>query len=198
MRRVVLGTFLALGAACSGDGNGSARTAEDPPRYDVGHAATPQQIAAIDLDVSPDGHGLPAGQGTYDEGAQVYASRCAQCHGAKGEGQAANPKLVSPPTLDSVTRDSFPFDRDFAIPKTVGNYWPYATTLYDYVKHAMPYDHPGSLTPNEVYSVVAYILAENQVVPKTAVMDARTLPAVKMPARARFVPDDRTGGATFR
>ena len=88
---------------------------------------------------------------------------------------------------------SFPFDRDPSIPKTVGNYWPYATTLYDYVHHAMPYDAPGSLTPDETYAVVAWILAENGVVPRTAVIDARTLLLVRMPARRHFVPDDRSG-----
>jgi cytochrome c len=105
---------------------------------------------------------------------------------------------VQPAALDSATRDSFPFDRDFKIPKTVGNYWPYATTLYDYVHRAMPYAAPGSLSPDETYAVVAYLLAANHVIADSAVMDARTLPRVVMPARRHFVPDDRKGGSEFR
>jgi cytochrome c len=82
--------------------------------------------------------------------------------------------------------------------KTVGNYWPYATTLFDYVRRAMPLTQPGSLRNDEVYGVVDYLLTENQVVGRDAVMDARTLPRVQMPARGHFVRDDRTGGRTFR
>ena len=82
--------------------------------------------------------------------------------------------------------------------KTVGNYWPYATTLYDYINRAMPFDAPGSLPPADLYSVVAFLLAENGIVERSAVIDARTLPAVRMPARDRFVPDDRRGGPAFR
>ena len=138
--------------------------------------------------------GLDVG-GTHADGARIYAARCAACHGVKGEGIAPNPRLVQPAALDSATGDSFPFNRDHRIPKTVGNYWPYATTLFDYVNRAMPSNTPGSLRPDEVYSVVAWLLAENGVVPRTAVMDARSLPAVRMPARDRFVPDDRRGGS---
>jgi cytochrome c len=184
---------LALGAACArGDG---ARAVE---RYGVGRPATAQEIAAWDLDVDTTGHGLPPGRGTAADGAPVYAAKCASCHGARGEGQGAYPRLVQPAALDPVTRDSFPFDRDFKIAKTVGNYWPYATTLYDYVRHAMPYPQPGSLTPDETYAVVAYLLAENRVIAPDAVMDARSLPRVVMPARRRFVPDDRRGGGEVR
>ena len=176
-------------AACARDASPAAE------RYGVGRAATAQEVAAWDIDVDTTGHGLPAGRGTAAEGASVYAAKCASCHGAKGEGQGAYPKLVQPAALDPATRDSFPFDRDFKIAKTVGNYWPYATTLYDYVRHAMPYPQPGSLTPDETYAVVAYLLAENRVIPGDAVMDARSLPRVVMPARRHFVPDDRKGTA---
>jgi S-disulfanyl-L-cysteine oxidoreductase SoxD len=101
---------------------------------------------------------------------------------------------VQPAALDPVTRDWFPFDRDPNIPKTVGNYWPYATTLYDHVSHAMPYTAPGSLTADEAYALTAYLLAENGVVARDAVMDARTRPRVTLPARRRLVPDDHRGG----
>jgi cytochrome c len=191
-----IGLAAVLAAACAKGGGGEANDA--PARYGVGRAATAQEVAAWDVDVDTSGHGLPPGRGTAAEGAAVYAAQCASCHGAKGEGQGTFPKLVQPAALDSATRDSFPFDRDFKIPKTVGNYWPYATTLYDYVHRAMPYAAPGSLSPDETYAVVAYLLAANHVIADSAVMDARTLPRVVMPARRHFVPDDRKGGSEFR
>ena len=95
-------------------------------------------------------------------------------------------------------RDGFPFGEARGIRKTVGNYWPYATTIFDYVKRAMPMTSPGSLTPDEVYAVAAYILFLNEIIPEDAVMNAETLPAVVMPARDRFVRDDRVGGPEVR
>ena len=165
----------------------------DAAHYDLGRPATTADIAPLDIDVNPAGAGLPAGQGTYEQGAQVYAAKCAVCHGPNGEGNGPNPRLIG-----AEPRQGFPFGTDPKIPKTIGNYWPYATTLYDYVHRAMPLPAPGSLTPDETYGLVAYLLAENQVVPRTAVMDAQTLPKVVMPARSHFVPDDRNGGNGFR
>lgn len=164
-----------------------------PPRFDLGRAASTADIAPIDIDVNPAGVGLPPGQGTYEQGASVYAVKCASCHGVTGEGGGTNPRLVG-----AEPRQGFPFGTDFKIPRTIGNYWPYATTLYDYVHRAMPLTAPGSLTSDETYAIVAYLLAENEVVSRTAVMDAQTLPTVQMPARPHFVPDDRTGGQSFR
>lgn len=158
----------------------------------IGRAAQPSEIRAWDIDANPSGAGLPPGRGTYARGAQVYAQQCASCHGAKGEGIAPNPKLVGPEPRD------FSFANDSKIPKTIGNYWPYATTLYDYINRAMPFATPGSLPPGDVYSVVAYLLAENGIIQQSAVMDARTLPRVRMPSRDRFVIDDRQGGPGFR
>lgn len=94
--------------------------------------------------------------------------------------------------------DVFPFATDTAAVATVGNYWPYATTLYDYIHRAMPLTTPGSLTPHEVYAVAAFILARNDIIPSAKVLSARTLPLVRMPARNRFIPDDRTGGRGVR
>ena len=148
----------------------------------------------MDIDVSPSGEGLPAGHGTAPQGARVYAARCASCHGPKGEGIPPNyPRLVG-----RDPRDGFPFGRDPKLVRTVGNYWPYATTIFDYVRRAMPQMTPGVLSADETYAVTAWLLAENEIIPRDAVMDAQTLPAVKMPARSRFAPDDRRGGATFK
>jgi mono/diheme cytochrome c family protein len=162
-------------------------------RYGVGQPATPAAIAAWNIDVNPSGEGLPAGRGTAAEGARVFAANCAGCHGARGEGLPAAPALVG-----REPRQGFPFGESLKYVRTVGNYWPYATTLYDYINRAMPATTPGSLAPDEIYAVVAWILAQNEIIPDTAVIDAASLPRVRMPARGRFVPDDRHGGAEFR
>lgn len=159
-----------------------------PKSYGLGRAATADEIKKLDIDVMPDGRGLPAGRGTAAEGATIYAAKCRSCHGPNGEG-AAFDRLVG--------RDAGPnfnFAMDPKLVKTVGNYWPYATTLYDYTFRAMPFMQPGSLTPDETYALVAYILALNKIIPEDAVMDQATLPKVKMPARDRFVVDNRKGG----
>ena len=172
---------------------GAARATGMPDRFELGVTPTPAALASIDIDANPAGAGLPEGEGTHAQGAPIYAQKCASCHGVKGEGLAPYPKLVSTDTLAG-----FPFGKDASIPKTVGNYWPYATTVYDYVHRTMPFTAPGSLTPNETYALVAWLLAENRIVPVTAVMSASTLPRVQMPARRYFVTDDRTGGQPFR
>jgi len=162
-------------------------------RYDIGRPATPGEIAAWDIDVNPAGEGLPAGRGTPASGAQVWAAKCAACHGERGEGNERYPRLVG-----REPEQGFPFGRQLRYVRTVGNYWPYATTLYDYIRRAMPPTAPGSLEADEIFGVVAWLLAENRIVPADAVIDARTLPQVRMPARGRFVDDDRAGGEEFR
>jgi mono/diheme cytochrome c family protein len=186
-RRIIL--FLLL-MACHGDDR---KVSERPSRYGLGHTPTPAEIAAIDIDANASGVGLPAGQGTAATGAVIYAQKCASCHGPKGEGIDKNPKLIGrePPA-------GFIFATDAKAPKTIGNYWPYATTLYDYLHRAMPLNVPGSLTPDETYSLVAFLLSENGIIPATTTVDAKSLAAIKMPAQPHFVPDNRTGGATFK
>ena len=164
-----------------------------PQRYGIGRAPTSAEIAAIDIDANPSGAGLPAGQGTAASGAVIYGQKCAMCHGPKGEGIEKNPRLIG-----RAPAPGFVFATDAKAPKTIGNYWPYATTLYDYIHRTMPLNAPGSLAPDELYSLAAYLLSENGIIPASVVIDAKSLPAVKMPARAHFVPDNRTGGATFR
>lgn len=171
----------------------SSSKAEAPASYGLGHAPSAAQLAAIDIDANGSGAGLPAGQGTAPAGAGLFAQKCAFCHGPHGEGQGPYPQLIGR-TPDA----GFVFASDAKAPKTIGNYWPYATTVYDYVHRAMPFNAPGSLTPDETYSIVAYLLSENGVIAPSAVMNAKTLPAVQMPARPHFVPDNRTGGKTFR
>ncbi|MGZ8414912.1 MAG: c-type cytochrome [Gemmatirosa sp.] len=172
-------------------------TPAPPARFGVGRAAAAAEIAAWDLDANPDGVGLPPGRGTHAEGAVLYAQKCAGCHGARGEGMGSG-AVAYPRLIGREPREGFPFGRDLTHVKTVGNYWPYATTVYDYIRRTMPLTAPGSLQPHEVYSLTAYLLAENEVIAKTAVLDAKTLPAVRMPARGRFVPDDRGDGGPAR
>jgi len=164
-----------------------------PVRFRLGREATPEEIAAWDIDVRPDGEGLPPGRGTVAEGKKVYAQLCVSCHGARGEGGQYEALVGREP------RQGFPFGRhDPPLKQTVGNYWPYATTLYDYINRAMPQAVPNSLKPDEVYSLVAFILYMNEIVPEHAVMDRESLPQVVMPARDRFVMDNRRGGAEIR
>ena len=172
-----------------------------PVRFGVGRAATAAEIAALDVDVAPDGHGLPPGSGTPAQGAAVFAAKCAACHGPAGEGQVGPPpagQAAAPKLVGRDPREGFPFGQDPKLVKTVGNYWPYATTVFDYVRRAMPITAPGTLTNNEVYAVVAFLLAQNEIIDKTAVLDSASLVAVKMPARDKFVVDDRKGGAVFK
>lgn len=189
---------VALVAACQPGGDTSsgrvvAAAAAMPASFGVGRAATPDEVSAWNLDVNPKGEGLPAGRGTATEGAAVYALKCASCHGPKGEGGIPpNPKLVGREPRD------FSFATSAGATKTVGNYWPYATTLFDYIRRAMPQTAPGTLTADETYAVIAWILAENEIITRDQAMDATSLPAVVMPSRDRFVRDDRKGGPEFR
>lgn len=150
-------------------------------RYDIGRPATPEEIAGWDIDVLPDGSGLPPGKGSVREGEKVYAETCAACHGAKGEGKPMDRLVGGQGTLATAK----PI-------QTVGSYWPYATTLFDYIRRAMPFSAPQSLTADEIYAVSAYLLYLNGVIGEDAVMDATTLPRVQMPNRNGFIsPDPR-------
>ena len=163
-------------------------TTEWPGSFAIGQDATPAQIAVLDIDFGPDGAGAPPGSGSVAEGRAVFNIQCVRCHGLTGK-EGPNDQLVG-----REPRDGFPFGETRGIRKTVGNYWPYATTIFDYVNRTMPMAAPGSLTADEVYAVTAYILFLNEIIPEDGVMDAETLPAVVMPARDRFVPDNRVGG----
>jgi mono/diheme cytochrome c family protein len=196
MRRLVGTICVLVLAACRVDSRDDYLGEKDPQQLGLGRTPSATEIAAENIDVSPNGAGLPAGSGSVQQGAAIFAATCASCHGVNGEGKApAYPQLVGGP------RDSFNFASDFNIPRTIGNYWPYATTLFDYIRRAMPLTAPGSLTPDQTYAVTAYLLSREGLVAANAVLDARSLPAVQMPARSHFVEDDRrgsTGGKNVR
>lgn len=146
--------------------------------YDFGRPATPGEIALWDIDVRPDGKGLPPGNGTVAQGKQLFADNCAACHGDNGVGGIKDRLAGGQGTLASE-----------APVKTVGSYWPYATTLYDYIHRAMPYQAPGSLSNDDYYSLAAYILSLNGILPDDGKLDRESLPKIKMPNRDGFVPD---------
>jgi cytochrome c len=152
---------------------GSAGAADDPH---FGKPVTAADIAAWDISIGPDGAGLPPGKGTVAQGETVYAAKCQACHGEKGAG---NPN-------DRLVGGAGTIAPDKAAVKTVGSYWPYATTLFDYVRRAMPWDKPKSLSDEEVYSIAAYVLYLNGVIGPDEVLDAQSLPKVKMPNRDGF------------
>ncbi len=164
---------LALGVALAAPAAGQ--------RYGLGTPATAEQIAGWDIDVRPDGAGLPPGRGTAAEGEALYMKRCASCHGEFGEARGRYPALMG-------GRGTLASEDPV---KTVGSYWPYATTVFDYVRRAMPFGHAQSLSDDEAYAITAYVLNLSEVVGYEDVMDAKTLPAVKMPNRGGFVADDR-------
>jgi S-disulfanyl-L-cysteine oxidoreductase SoxD len=150
------------------------------PTYGVGRPPTAEEVRAWDLTIRPDGQGLPPGSGTAALGQAVYAERCAACHGETGEDPKYSRLVGGHGTLATAQ----PI-------RTIGSFWQYAPTLWSYIRRAQPYDQPGSLTPDQVYAVTAYLLHRNGIIGEPDVMDATTLPLVKMPNRDGFVPDPR-------
>jgi mono/diheme cytochrome c family protein len=189
---VIVALALAIGCTPAADSESDRRSeAVAGGTFGIGSAASPELIAAMDIDVGPDGVGLPPGEATIPEGLKLYAARCAACHGADGTG-GPNDVLAG-----RIPGDEFPFATEGA-GSTVGNYWPYATTLFDYVRKAMPFDAPGSLSDHDVYASVAAILYLNDLIPEDALVDAALIANLVMPARDRFVEDDRAGGPVVR
>jgi S-disulfanyl-L-cysteine oxidoreductase SoxD len=160
-----------------------------PARFDFGGPASAEDIAKVAIAIRPDGEGLPAGKGDYATGKKVYETSCTACHGEDLQGVAGLPNMPSGQALRLIGGRGTLATKNPVM--TVESYWPYATTLFDYVRRAMPFQAPGSLTADEVYSVSAYILAEANVVDKTTVLDAQSLPRVQMPNREGFIPDPR-------
>lgn len=188
LRMAIALALLIAATGCKLDSRADYLGDKNPKRFGIGSTPTAAEIAAENIDVSPNGEGLPAGSGTPEQGAAIYASTCASCHGANGEGKgAAYPQLIGGP------RGVFNFATDPKIPRTIGNYWPYATTLYGYIRRAMPLTAPGSLTADQTYAVAAFLLNKEGIIPEGTVLDAKSLTAIKMPARDHFVRDDRAG-----
>jgi mono/diheme cytochrome c family protein len=148
--------------------------------YGIGRAATAAEIAGWNIDIGRDGSGLPPGSGGVSHGRDVFAQQCAACHGEKGEGGIGDRLVGGQGTLATPNPV-----------RTVGSYWPYAPTLFDYIRRAMPQNAPGSLSNDDIYAVSAYILNLNGLVPDGATLDAKSLAGVKMPNRKMFVDDPR-------
>jgi cytochrome c len=162
----------------SGSGVGDEERAVRSQRPNLGVAATAEQVKAWDISIPPSGAGLPPGGANAKQGAVVYAAKCQACHGARGVGKPMDTLVGGIGSLAS--------DKPM---RTVGSFWPYATTLFDYVRRAMPTTAPMSLTNEEVYAVSAYILHINGIIGENDVMNAQTLPSVKMPNRDGFISD---------
>ena len=159
-------------AGIAGFAFAAAAAAETP---NLGKPISPADIAAWDITIMPDGAGLPAGSGTSAQGAPIFAAKCAACRGDKGTGGIAAPVTAGPPraSLDGG--------------KTIANFWPYSTTVFDFIRRAMPYNAPRSLKDDEVYALTAYLLSLNKVIGEGEVMNKDTLPKVKMPNRDNFI-----------
>ena len=142
----------------------------------LGKPLTPAEIAAWDTNVLPDGTGLPPGSGTTAEGARIYAMKCVMCHGENGKG-GSNARLAGGDPI-----------KDMETEKTIANFWPFATTLFDYIRRAMPWRQPRTLSTDEVYALTAYILSLNKLIGENEAMNAQTLPKVRMPNRNGFIP----------
>jgi mono/diheme cytochrome c family protein len=158
--------LLALGACAAVPAGGP----------NLGKPVTLEEIAAWDTSVMPDGTGLPAGTGTAAQGAKIYAQKCMACHGENGKGGTASAVIAKGP-ITSINGGE----------KTIGNFWPYSTTLYDYIRRAMPWQQPKTLTSDEVYALTAYLLVLNKVIGENDAMNATTLPQVRMPNRDGFI-----------
>ena len=171
-RLVIVVAVLALG--------GAAMAFAQAGNYGLGRRPTPEEIKAADSAVGPDGAELPPGSGTAAAGKATYGARCEVCHGPTGK-EGPNNVLVG-------GRGSLNTEKPL---KTIGSFWPYATSLWDYINRTMPFDSPGSLSPDQVYATTAYLLFLNGIIGEPDVMDAKTLPAVVMPNRYGFVPDPR-------
>ena len=172
-------TVLVIASACGVGGIYAQTFQNGAPRPMLGQPITEADVKAWDIAILPDGTNLPPGSGTAKEGAAIYAEKCVACHAEGGNGGVAPgaPALMG----------GDPLTNGIDTTKTVANYYPYATTVFDYIRRAMPFNMPRSLSDHEVYALTAYILALNKLIDDNAVMDAKTLPQVKMPNRDNYI-----------
>ena len=178
VRNRLAAVAVLLCASCGGHFDAKAESAG---ALGIGKLATPQEIAGWDIDArGDDGVGLPPGKGTVDHGAEVYMQHCAACHGTFGEGEGRYPKLMGGNGTLTAERPE----------PTVGSYWPFAPTLFDYINRAMPLSAPHTLSADDVYAITAYVLSFNNIVPSDFVADRNSLPKVKMPNRDNFTWKD--------
>jgi mono/diheme cytochrome c family protein len=160
----------------------SARALAQAPSFsNVGRAATKEEIRAWDIAVAPDGKGLPTGQGTAKEGATIFEAKCAVCHGPSAEGGKIGPTLLG-------SKNDIETFTTLRPVRSIGAYWAFATTVWDYINRAMPRNQGGSLRPDEVYALTAFILSKNGIIRESDVLDSKTLPKIQMPNRNGFVP----------
>ena len=145
----------------------------------LGHAPSKDEIQAWNQSIGPEGKELPPGSGTARQGEEIFASKCAACHGPAGEGSQLAPRLVGGRGALNTPTPS----------RTLANYWPFATTIWDYINRAMPPKQQGSLSASDIYALAAFILYRNEIIPESQVIDAKSLPKVKMPNRDGFIPD---------
>jgi cytochrome c len=155
--------------------------ADSPTSFGIGRVAAQAEITRRMISVAPDGTGLPDGRGSAREGRRIYDAQCGACHGAKGEGVGDSPALAGGRGTLTTEQPLY----------TVGSYWPYATTVWDYINRAMPYPDAGTLSADDVYAVTAYVLFLNSIVRESQVLNRNTLPKVRMPNRDGFVDDPR-------
>lgn len=159
---------------------------QTPTSFGFGRKATQAEIDRLDIDVRPDGKGLPEGSGIVSKGKVIFETKCVACHGVGGIG-GINGSLVTNKNPSDKRKE-----------KTIGNYWPYSTTVFDYIRRAMPFNAPGSLSNEEVYHLTAYLLNANEIIDEKTLINAQTLPKIVMPAQKLFVPDDRKGGPEIK
>lgn len=159
-----------------------------PERYGIGTTPSAEEIDALDIDIMPDGRGLPPGSGSAGQGRELYLSQCGGCHGNDGTGGSGG--ILAGTLAGAPVYQPRQFAEDPSLRRTVGNYWSHATSLFDYIRRAMPFDRPGSLDNDQLYSVTAYVLFLNGLVAEDSVLDAHTLPQISMPAEPYFRPAD--------
>lgn len=177
LKIIAAAAALGIGLATAG----SIAMSQDKKQIALGRTALPQEVKAWDIDIRPDGTGLPVGKGSVKQGEQLFIEKCAACHGEFGEGKDRWPVLAG----------GFGTLKSEGPEKTIGSYWPYLSTVYDYIYRSMPFGNAQSLTPDEVYAITAYLLSMNEVVKDDFVLSNENFKSVKLPNEKAFFMDDR-------